>query len=110
MNTLKNIKTIALLEHELTITHNDPSDWHGGHMGTANSLNGKIYINSTMSEDFMVSTILHEVVHIMSGIQSLGLEDERTIDGIALGIMSLIRNNPELVRQIMQTKQTTKVN
>lgn len=94
--------TLQLLDHAYTLIETTSGDWTGVGMGQSSMFNGKIMIQSTMPHDMRNSTIIHEIVHQISDILDLGIgEREDTVSGIAVGVYSFIKNNPELIREML---------
>lgn len=86
------MKIIKVLDHEIKVYLEDPEEWTSGGMGRASVKSGIIRINKNMSDDTVQSTFIHELVHIIADLNSIEL-NEQTVDGIALGIHSFLKNN-----------------
>ena len=50
----------------------------GGHFGQASLEDSEILINKDMAEDLKRDTLMHEVIHIISGCNALGITEEQT--------------------------------
>ena len=61
----------------------------------------RIVVRTGLHPDLLKHTILHEVVHCLESTMYLKLS-ERDVDNIALGVLSLIRDNPELIELIQR--------
>jgi len=70
--------------------------------GLINFSDSTIIINSRLSGQCELQTILHELVHAF--FVSIGIRDfdESLIDGLAYQLIGAIRDNPELFRKIIK--------
>lgn len=91
---------IQLLEHEIEVLVND-SIWAENGMGRCSVKDLQILINDKMPYDMQTSVFIHELVHMIVDMNSIELT-EQSIDGIALGILSFLKNNVYLVKEIME--------
>lgn len=63
----------------------------------------EILLSKQNSKQYGVVTLLHEATHAI--FQAAGLEqDERLVEVISMGLFSLLRNNPKLVKLIMEVE------
>ena len=66
----------------------------------------RIEVEPSMSPQHQAQTILHEIVHGIIRTSSLGdvlqnsNDEERFVDGLAYGLLQVIRDNPDLIREI----------
>ena len=66
----------------------------------------RIEIEPSMSQQRQAQTMLHEIVHGIIRTSRLGDvlqnsdDEERFIDGLAFGMLQVIRDNPDLIREI----------
>lgn len=60
---------------------------------------GTVYIDPRMSDDYVASTLVHELVHQILMTQSIE-HTEGLTDSLAMGILSLIQENPEVMKQL----------
>lgn len=64
----------------------------------------KIKVNSNLRDEVETSTILHEVMEMISEINGLNL-DESQIRTLEVGLMSVFLQNPWLVGRLRQSPQ-----
>ncbi len=91
--------TIKLLDHEIKVKLEDPGNWDRNNMGHSDIGAGTITIDNTMPTDTIQSTLIHELIHIIAGLNSISLT-EQSVDGLAIGIYSFIKNNPDWMEHI----------
>lgn len=75
-------------------------DCHNGE----NGVKGVIRISKGMKKVEKLNTILHEILHAIVYTQGMDLEDkmeERVVLGMANGLVDFMRENPLVMRQIM---------
>jgi len=96
--------TLKLLSHEIQVVIEDPGDWAEGSMGRANLMQQKVHINSSMPKDARDSTLIHELVHLISDMNSLELT-EIHVDVISTGFFSFLRDNSELVYSLLEPEK-----
>ena len=87
---------IQILEHEFDIEVDDSFAWTAGHMGKASIQKCQILIKEDMSKDAQNSTVMHEIMHMIADMNSLDCS-EQTIDNLALGVLSLLKNNQHFI-------------
>ena len=95
--------TLRILSHEIKVVFDDPKLWNRDSLGRAHMNAGLIQINKTMTVDAIVSTLLHEIVHIGSDILSIELSEQQ-IDCAAATIFSALRDNPKLVAMFQESR------
>ena len=91
------IKQIEILEHVISVG-DAPLD-KGDVFGAVCMASQEMYIDATLGNDVYMQTALHECVHIICALTGIEL-DESDTDLMALGFMSLVRNNPELISKL----------
>lgn len=80
----------------------DPLGWNQGSMGCVNVIESKILINENMVETQKASTLVHEVMHIITDQNSLDCaHSEQDVTIIANGVFDFIVNNPDVVLHII---------
>lgn len=79
---------IKILGIEYTIIERQPFHIEDYDMGMSDSIRNEIIIRSGMNQDTKESTILHEVIHILSDKMGLSLE-ENTINCLESGLYSV---------------------
>ena len=100
MEDSNNMK-IDIQGHACKVTFSDPGDWSSNGMGRANTETGELLINNQMGKDFKRSTLMHEILHIISSNNDLALTEQQvSVLGVALS--QLINCNPDLIRYINQ--------
>ena len=93
------MKQIKLLDINFTFHVEDPSLWSECALGRAYLKEAKILVASGMNKDMEDSTLIHELVHMISDIQGLDL-DEMQVSALGVGVYSLIKNNKELLSEM----------
>jgi len=96
---------VKLLEQELELSVDAKTAWTGNYMGHSSTEQGYIRIKAGMTKDATASTLLHEVVHMIfdiCGVKESG--DEHLVNNLALGIMSFIRNNKQVIEKYIMTE------
>jgi len=91
--------TIKVIDHEITVKIEDPWSWDLNKVGNSNFAKGIIIVDGSMPVDAIRSTFLHELIHIIAALNSIELT-EQSVDGLAIGIHSFIKNNPNWMDQI----------
>lgn len=96
-----NIKTLKINGFEYEVQYHD--DLGGDMVGNIDYVEGIINVEKHSNKG-MLLTILHEAVHgilFSAGFNNVDDEhDERVIQALAHGIYTLIKDNPELVKEI----------
>lgn len=95
--------TLSILDHEISLKNEDTQDWVPDMMGVTNVLASKILIRSDLPTDVKRSTTIHEVIHWIANMNSIEL-DEQDVDGLAMGINSLITNNLDWINETWKSK------
>jgi len=98
---------IRICSHDIDVEFCDPGLWSDSGLGRASLLKAKIQVNNALSTDVMMSTLLHECMHLVSDIGDLELS-EAQVSGVANGVFSIIKDNPDLVKELVTLVQTTK--
>ena len=93
---------IKILDHEIDVEYCNPNIWAENGLGRCSAGLLKILVSNKAAKDIQDSTVLHEIIHMIFDLNSLEYH-ESTVDALALGINSLIKNNPELIK-ILQEK------
>ena len=96
---IKDSMMLSINDHDISVVFTDPGLWNQNAFGKAFAAEQKIEINNMIPVDLQQSTFLHELIHIILDLGSIELPEE-TIDCIAFGFMSFIRNNPDMVKWI----------
>ena len=66
----------------------------------------RIEIEPSMSQQRQAQTMLHEVVHgiiltsKLNDVLKNNDDEERLVDGLAYGLLQVVRDNPDLIREI----------
>jgi len=87
----KKIKSLTICGIPFEVLY-DNSIWSHGHMGRCNTIDCQIMIRGNMPDANRRSTILHEVLHIISAKMSLDLS-EAQVSALEAGLYPLIANN-----------------
>lgn len=94
------MKLIRLLEHDIEVYFDAPNAWSLDGVGRCDIKNGCIRIRASMPSDVVASTLLHEVVHMISDLLTIE-QSEQSVDNMAIGILSFIRNNREFIEEFI---------
>lgn len=84
---------VKIFSHEIDISYQSPGLWGDGDMGRACVTDQKVLVNSDLPADTKVSTVLHELTHMISDLISLDMS-EAQVDGMAVGLFTLLKDNP----------------
>ena len=87
---------MKILEHEIDVQFESPDIWAENGMGRCSFKKGALGVDHNMPHDVQCSIFMHELVHLIGEINSIELT-EQTIDGVAIGLLSFIKNNPEFI-------------
>ena len=79
---------IKILGIEYTIIERQPFHIEDHDMGISDSIRNEIIIRAGMNQDTKESTILHEIIHILSDKMGLGLE-EKVVGCLESGLYSI---------------------
>jgi len=90
----------VILSHLINVKIDDGL-WTEDTLGIANFCKQQILINAKTGDDVKLGTFWHEALHIISDALSLNLSEQQ-IDGISNGILSIIRDNPNLVKGMIR--------
>ena len=90
---------IRLLSHEFRVIVESPTHWSEGGMGRASLKEQTIRLNDVLPNDTRHSTLLHEVIHLISDLTSIELTEVQ-VDVVAQGVFTLLKDNPEVVADI----------
>ena len=74
-------------------------------IGSVSYWDGNIQIAKSAGEGIKPQTLMHEIIHAIT-VERMGNsfeQDEKYIDGLAAGILMLIRNNPKLINYIVES-------
>ena len=96
---------VCNLDYEVvnsTLIMNDGIEVHGKIMPKQT----EIHVNMELSPSCYRQVLMHEVVHAVMLGYNIDNEDqlERLVDCIASGVMTVMRDNPDLVKFIMEEK------
>lgn len=97
--TGENEFTVRLLAHDFRVIVESPTHWSSGGMGRACLMEQTIRLNNIMPNDVRHSTLLHEIVHLISDLTSIELSEIQT-DVIAQGLFTFMKDNHQLVADI----------
>lgn len=97
---------ITILEHDIKVKFFEPTLLTDNVFGKCSLTSSEIYVDSSLSVDMQNSTVLHEIVHLIADLQSVELT-EQMVDSLSLGILSLLRNNKEFIRELSNKQKVT---
>ena len=87
---------IRLLAHDIRVIVESPAHWSEGGLGRASLKDQTIRLNEAMLKDVRYSTLLHEIVHLISDLNTIELTEVQ-VDVVAMGLFTLIKDNPKLI-------------
>lgn len=90
---------IRLLSHDFRVIVESPTHWSEGGMGRASLKDQTIRLNDILPNDTRHSTLLHEVIHLISDLTSVELSEVQ-VDVVAQGMFTLMKDNPQVVADI----------
>lgn len=91
---------IRILAQKITLRETDPGSWLSNGMGRCNQAKGEILLRADMAEDVKMQT-LHEILHMIADMNGLKMnEDETAISVLACGLMTVLRDNPEITKRL----------
>jgi hypothetical protein len=95
---------VSMLDRKFPLDFTDPGMWCGTGIGKSSECEG-IQIHSKALPDTQKVVLLHEIIHIINS--SLGVRDQITdqqdeliCNAVSSGMLSFLRNNPEIVAWI----------
>ena len=92
---------INIMGHEYDLIEESPGMWSQG-IGRSNAYTGKIKISEDITEEAKLSTLLHEVIHVISDLCDLPTkDDERAISVLAVGLFDFLRRNPDVGERLV---------
>ncbi len=106
MSILDKIKTIRIGGVDFEVRSNPELSIAADACGRISVNVSRIEVEPSMSQQHQAQTILHEIVHGIIRISRLGDalqnsdDEDRFVDGLAYGLLQVIRDNPELIREI----------
>ena len=101
--------SIMILSHRIGILPIPVGPQFVEHLGTADIREAMIRLRADMPPDLANSTLLHECVHIISDLLTLELTEQQ-VDGIAIGIHSIIKDNPRLIAAMLPDPDRSQTN
>ena len=75
-----------------------------GLRGCAISNKREIRIDLDAHPEDLKVTMLHEVIHLIMEMGGFREQEERATDVMSMGILSLIRGNPDLIKWLAETR------
>jgi len=87
---------MKVLEHDIDVQFESPGMWAKDGMGRCDLKKGAIGVSNEMPHDVQCSIFMHELVHLIGEINSIELTEQST-DGLALGMVSFIKNNQQFI-------------
>ena len=83
---------LDILSHEFQIIFDNGGVWNSDGMGRASLKSQTIHIDDTMTDDGKKSTLIHEILHILSDLNHLGLTEEQ-VSSLSVGLYSVMKSN-----------------
>ena len=101
-------KPIKVCNLDYTMIHNDTITLNGVEVnGLIKPSQIEIHIGNSLPKQFYCKTLMHEIVHAIMLNYSLDIdeaEEERFVDCMASGVLTVMRDNPDLVKFFMEEK------
>jgi len=97
--TGENEFTVRLLSHDFRVIVESPTHWSEGGMGRASLKEQTIRLNDILPPDTRHSTLLHEVIHLISDLTSIELTEVQ-VDVVAQGMFTFMKDNPKIMSVI----------
>ncbi len=86
------VKTIIIHGQSIEVCFCDPGDWRPHGLGVSNSKMGRIKISSDIPSDAQAATLLHEVLHQISDMNGLDIEEVQ-VCVLANALFGFLRDN-----------------
>ena len=97
--------SIEILEHIIKVDGTPDATGSTDELfGSVRIAKQQMYINVSNGPDVQAQTILHECVHTICALTGIDM-DEHMVDLMALGVLSLIRQNPTLMATLGQLER-----
>lgn len=96
---------IKIFNQEFEIIERD--SWSDTGMGMSNSKTGEIWLYKGLKDDIKLSTLLHEIIHLIMDNMGLNacIEDDKKLEqivtGLATGLFHVLRSNPGIAKGII---------
>jgi len=87
---VNSIRELVIQDIKFSIEEVDPQLWSSNSMGCVHSKESKILIDKNMNRDVMDATLLHEIIHVISDMNSLNL-NETEVSVLATGLHPLYK-------------------
>ena len=97
--------TFRLCGCNIPVTHSDPGNWQQSGMGRSNSLTGAIELSTKLTDVTRAPVFIHEMLHLALDFHGFDKEssNEHLVNAISHILLSWMRDNQELVREIAQS-------
>lgn len=101
---------IYLAGRHFSIIEDDPVEWDNAAMGRSSDKTGRILINPNMSEDIKAETLLHEIIHLIVGINSLDNKElnESCVSILSSNLFGVLRDNKKVAERISGRERAEK--
>ena len=96
-----------LLSHEIKVIIESHPDWSPDGLGRANITTTTIRLNSEMSPDLMLATLLHEIFHFIENFTDIELS-ENGASTLAVGIASIFMDSPDFIINLIKSLQKSR--
>lgn len=102
------MRQVKLFGQVFEVVEGDPGDWASNGMGRSHPKQGRILLAKDMPYEVKVHTVVHECLHTMLDMGGFGevSNDERMVSCLTNGIISMLRDNPEVADRIGCTNGT----
>lgn len=97
---------VTIFSHDINISYQSPGLWGEGDMGRACVMTQEVLVNDGLPVDTKVSTVIHELTHIISDLISLNMSEEQ-VDGMSVGLFTLMKDNPGFIKGLLDDLAVT---
>jgi hypothetical protein len=91
---------IKLLSNRVNVKICSPDSWAVDGMGRCDIRKLQILVSNDMPKDIVDTVFIHELVHMISDLNGIEFPEHCT-DALALGFVSFLKNNPQIVANII---------
>jgi hypothetical protein len=95
------IKSIKLFHKNIEVRYEKEVKTKEGEVlsGMLDADGNRIFLCETLKPDDMKEVLLHELIHAIDKVMSIGLR-EKEVHQVSVGIAAVMRDNPKLVKEL----------
>jgi hypothetical protein len=94
---------IEFMSQTWTIRNSEPKEL-GSDLGQCDPTTNTIIIDSTLPRPVWLATLSHELIHVIEITLNQCLTEQQ-VDTIAIGLVHLLKANPEIIKLFMDEQQ-----